>query len=165
MLVEILQKHIILILFKILLFSLLVIQLVQLTKQYLVPFLRKHIRSLDEMWKSLKNKLQLTKQTEKKLQNKINNQEVELSNLETKIKKWHQSLVEDRSKSKKNYIQQLERVKEKNQKQYEKTINIKLEKEALPLIINNARNILLEKYSGNKGKEVLSKIIKKTKNT
>ena len=79
-----LQKHFIFILFELVIFLILAIQLYQLLTEYVLPPLRKKIAELHQYWIDLQNKLTLTTQTKKRLQTKVKDQKVSLSNLEKK---------------------------------------------------------------------------------
>lgn len=162
MLTDLIKNKIIFILFNITIFILLLIQLFQLTKQFLLPALRKYMSKIDEMFNSLKLKLDLTNKTQTKLKDDLKNQEISFQSLESKINEWHNIRKEKKAQIKKEQVELSVHLKEKRNQQYKCLQFRKIKEELIPEIIETTRKKLEEQYEKS-GKSDLTKLIKELK--
>ena len=133
-----------LILFKIVLFSLLIIFLYDLTKKYITPILWQQIAALEQHWKNLKLQKALVLDTKQHLLEEIATQKIVLDELKVKIKQWHNHTLARRKKGeqKKKAIYTKLAQKKEEQAVY---LNVrKTEREILPDALAAARKQLLE---------------------
>lgn len=154
----ILQK-ILFILFTLTIFFLLAVQLVQLTKQYLLPILRKNIALLNQFWEDLNNKINLLSKTKKRVEKSIEEQKETLENLEEKMKIWHENRTSKQKSEEKSHAELLHNLQQKKQHQYKHLQMIKSEKALLPEALKNAKKELVKIFSGNDGKKRLQDVI------
>jgi len=152
-------KTIIFITFELTITALLIIQLYILTKQYALPFLRKQIKLLNQLWIDFQNKIELLLRTRKSLEKKIAEQEDLLENLEEKIKSWHDSLNEKQKAKKIEHVQLAESLKKKRKEQSARLENRKIEEKVIPEAIKQAKEKLKKSCSGDNGKVFLKKVL------
>ena len=149
------------VLFKLTIFTLLVIQLYQITKQLLIPFLWEQIKLIEKIWKDLINKKNYILSNKKQIKKEIQNQKIAFENLEKKIYQWHSSLLEKQKKTKEESKQVFNLLQKKKNLQ---SINFSFmiqQKLTIPDAIKSAEKDLLKIYTNHKGKELVEKIIDK----
>jgi hypothetical protein len=160
MIIKFLQNNIVFILFQFTIFILLIIQLTQLTIQFIIPALRNKIASFNKFLNDLKDKYKLTKATEKRLNDKIIEQTALLKELEKKIQVWHTSISEKKRAKEAKQEKFIDSLKVKKQQQYEYLTSRQKENLVLPKAIEQAREKLKDEYSSENGKRILNEIIK-----
>lgn len=159
MLINFLQQHYIHILFELVIFLILVVQLYQLTVEYALPALREQIAALYKRWKDLEDKLDLTKNTKKSLKKKIKEQTNACQELEKNVQQWHTNLAEKQAK---NELQQAALalvIREKKQQQLARLTMLQAKKSILPDAIAQTKQKLQKECSGPEGKKLLSNVI------
>lgn len=146
--------------FKLTIFTILVIQMWQLLRQFVIPFLRERIRLLEERFDNLLHKKKLLSNTKYRIKQEIESQATRLNVLDVKIKQWHDALTQDREKSYRLTLELEKELKEKKKKQGDWLRLAKIKREVLPISISQSEKKLREMYSGSKGCELVKDMIR-----
>jgi len=150
------------ILFKITIFALLSYLLYDLIRQYVIPALRRELKTIKEQWKNLSNKKNLLNQTKKTLKQKIKDQDEFLNRIEIRLANWYEIRLQKQKIEEENYKKNLEKI---SNKKFLQDQNVKLAKARIEIskdVINQINADLTEKFSGDDGKNLMSEIVDKT---
>lgn len=152
-------SNLVLIFFKITIFSLLIIQMYQLGKQYVLPFLRAQISSFQQAWVNLQNKKKLLKTTKERITEQITTQTTQLNNLEKKVARWHKALLKRKQEKEQWYNLIEDALRKRKKQQGERFSFLCIQEEIFPDAIAQAEKELLKKCAGPEGKKYLSEVI------
>ena len=155
------SKNLIYLLFELVIFLILAIQLYLLASQYVLPILRKKIADLYKLWKDLQEKLQLSLNTKKRLQTKIKEQTKSLGTLETKIQQWHTALLEKKDFYEKKQVELADALSHKKKQQISRQMILRAKQSIMPQAIAIAKAKLEKEYAGQQGKQLITKVLSK----
>ena len=151
--------------FEITLFCLFVIVVYQIFQKYLFPFLQDQILLVKRKIKELQNKVSLLDASRQRLMDQISVQKVQFDSLEKKVIEWQKMQMDE------NQILEIK------QKELQKKIKLKREQQLLNLkLLNMQENVssraieqayleIKAGYSGQKGDELLGKLVDRISST
>lgn len=158
-----LHSHLVMVAFKLTIFTLLIIQLHSLGKKYILPFLRTQIAEMNKSFENLKNKHTLLGETKTRIKKQIGSQEATLTDFEKKIKLWHESRQTKQDLADETATKQYKLIREKKIQQQEYISLMKLQQKTIPVAFAQAEKKLREIYEGTAGEASLNRVLTELK--
>jgi phenylalanyl-tRNA synthetase alpha subunit len=132
--------------FSLTIFSLFAYKVCSLAKQYLIPFLKKHLREEREAQTNLIEKENLIISNQHKIEIQIRQQHKLLNTLEKNMQTWHQFLLDQKNAKESAYQQIKFLINAKRETQQKNYVLTHICKETLPAAIELAEKELRKRY-------------------
>lgn len=153
------------VLFKFTIFSLLLIKVLQLFKNYGIPYLFDEIKREKTIRTELIEKENFVKSTQNKIENQIRIQSKLFIDLEKNVQKWHAHLRQEEEFVAKKMGDAKIKIERKRNIQRNNYIITTAYSIAMPQAINLAQKELISNYSNSDGKLAFNKLIENLSNS
>ena len=144
--------------YRITLFLLFLILITKLFKDYLLPQIHEYINQIKKHKEDILFQRNLTKNTIARIEKLILEQDIQLANLENKIKYWHNELLADTKHALEKNKTIIEKLNEKRKIQTRILHLEKTQQEILPKAIEEAKKEFIE-FAQKEGHNLLAKLI------
>ena len=147
------------ILFQLTLFSLLVILVVKLVKQYALPAIYSEIVEQKKHIKDLRNKRKLLDASKVRIEGQEKEQEEQFFILEKKMQLWHNFLLKKKDAQEKYNSSLLQDMEQKRKKQLSNYSLFKIQKVVAPQAVKGAYDKISKLYAGEKSLSLLKELV------
>lgn len=149
------------ILFRLIIFSLLALKILQLTKQYFIPYLHGEIKREKVVRIELIEKGNFINSTQNKIENQIKNQKKLFTDVEKNVQKWHSFIKEERDQAEKVMHEVKAAIEKKRDIQRKNYVLTTTYSQAIPKAIDLAQHEIAAFFASPNGQTAFNKLIEK----
>lgn len=146
-------------------FFLFILAFISCFKSFLLPFIYERFLEIKNSWNELQNKKNLLQRTLVSVEEKSEEQTIQLSVLEKKMKIWHAATLNDINSQQQELEKCIKKLTAKKKKQNEFFHRKKLQQEVIPRAIKKAHEKFEVYYENIEGKKLVSTLLKRLKET
>jgi hypothetical protein len=147
--------------FKLTVFGLLLTKLMQLSRNYIIPYLLDQIKQERAIRTELVEKENFISSTQNKIENQLRNQKKTFEDLEKNVQKWHASLQHEKELTEKQLIDTKNKIEKKRTTQRKNYIKTATYACVVPQAVELAHQELSHNYLSDSGKHFFNKLINK----